>query len=170
MNIDHTFKLRGQRYVCVGHREYETHDGRWLNMLVLETDCPDCGIDFRLLATQTNARRRQLTRRCEDCRRPGVPVDRHWQRKAAKAKPAPGRKLRRCLRRQRKPSAVRAIAPVIRVQRAPERRSDVPPSNVALLSVAAPVVAPAHCPMPSTADIAAGEAVIETYMRALGML
>ena len=170
MKIDQEFRFRGQRYVCVGHRDYETMYGRWLDMLVLETDCPDCGIDFRLLATRTNARRPQLIRRCQDCRRPGVPVDRHWRgTKAAKAKPAPRRKLRRCKQRQRKPSVVRAIAPDIRAERTTERRVDVLPSNVAAPPIAAPVVAPAPCLMPAAVDVASGDVVPESYMLALGM-
>jgi hypothetical protein len=65
---------------------------------------------------------------------------------------------------------VRAVAPGIRAQRGPERRADAPPSNVALPSVAAPVAAPASCPMPSAADVAAREAVLETYMLSLRMI
>jgi hypothetical protein len=165
MKIDQEFNFSGQRYVCIGYRDYETMYGRWLSMLVLETDCPSCGIDFRLLATRTNARRRLLTRRCEDCRSPGVPVD-PWRRKAAKAEPAPRRKSRR----SKRPPAVRAAAPLIRAQRAPEQRAVVSPSIAPLAPIAALAVAPAPCPMSSAADIASRDAAAETYMRALGML
>jgi hypothetical protein len=61
---------------------------------------------------------------------------------------------------------VRAVAPVIRAQRAPERRDDVAPSNVALPSVAAPVgVSGAAVGAPVN-----HAAVIESYMLALGMI
>src|SRR5687767_14150640 len=69
-----TFTRRGQRYRCVGRLDYETRDGRWIDLFELESVCPDCGSAFVCLATRKAARRSMLRLRCDSCRAPGVPV------------------------------------------------------------------------------------------------
>jgi hypothetical protein len=100
MNINSEFRLRGQRYTCVGYQNYETRDGRWLELLILESDCPDCGSSFRLLTTETNAKYRHVNRRCEDCHRPGVPVEPRHVPALAPATPRKARTLKRRTRQR----------------------------------------------------------------------
>jgi hypothetical protein len=148
------FNLHDQRYFCVGTKEHETRDGRWLQLLRLETDCPDCGETFRLLTTKTNTRKRILTRRCEDCRRPGVPVERRRRAPAV----AKGKKLKkaRTLKR-RKPAK-----PLMVDKEARWRRG----SSMAIDTVSPTQDAPAP-PQGPTIDPAA---ITEAYMLALDML
>src|SRR5262245_47725794 len=54
---DH-FRFQTQRYTCVDLCDYETRDGRRVTLRVLETACPECGRQFRLMATKANIRRR----------------------------------------------------------------------------------------------------------------
>lgn len=71
MQIGKTFERRGQRYRSSGTVTRVTKDGRWLEMLALETSCPDCGASFEMKATATGVKRGDLTRRCPSCRAPG---------------------------------------------------------------------------------------------------
>jgi hypothetical protein len=151
MKLNAKIHLHGQKYVCVGHRHHETRDGRWLDMLELESDCPDCGITFRLLATKSNAHRRTLTRRCTDCRRPGVPVEPRRRHRTMAGKPAKSKKVvsGQTCRRQ-----------------SPKTLRGAPHSNLAAEAAAAAPDAPA----PSAMAIDAQAEARETYMRALSML
>jgi hypothetical protein len=148
------FDLHRQRYFCVGTKEHETRDGRWLQLLRLETDCPDCGETFRLLTTKTNARKRILTRRCEDCRRPGIPVE-PQRRAPAMAK---GKKMKKARGlRRRKPGKPPMINKEARWQR----------GSFLALNPASPAQ---DAPAPSQASTIDPAAVIEAYMAALSMI
>jgi hypothetical protein len=113
-----TFRRRGQRYDCVGVTNHETRDRRWVNLLVLESKCADCGRGFFMKATQTNVTRRELTRRCERCRRPGKPV--------VIAKPAAN------VGKRRRAPAPRAI-PHTPVQGVPFQRAQKPACEPAMV-------------------------------------
>src|ERR1700684_354006 len=67
------FEVDGQKYTCTGSSEYEIR--RWVTLYDLKTRCVDCGRAFETQATQTRIRRREMSRRCEDCRSPGVPIN-----------------------------------------------------------------------------------------------
>ena len=75
----HAFKIQAQAYRVVGICEHVTLGGRWIDLPVVESACPDCGEPFRAKATKRAILRREVTRRCASCRKPGVPVDRHWR-------------------------------------------------------------------------------------------
>lgn len=153
MKVGSRFELHGQRYFCVGTKAHETSYGRHLTLLVLESDCPECGATFRLMATKTNIRHRVLTRRCEDCRRPGVPVD--PRRRASAPLAAAKQTKRRRLSKRRKQRLQIA-------REASECRKSRSVDNAAL-----PVV---NVPAPSTAAIEASSDLRDTYLRALSML
>ena len=153
MKVGTRFNLHRQRYFCVGIKEHETRDGRWLQLLRLETDCPDCGETFRLLTTKTNARKRILTRRCEDCRRPGIPVEPRRRAPAA----AKGKKLKKARGlRRRKPGKPPMVDKEARWRRGPPAPNPRSPGQDAPAAPQEPTIDPA--------------AVIETYMLALSML
>jgi predicted Zn finger-like uncharacterized protein len=83
----HAFKVQAQAYRVVGICEHVTLGGRCIDLLVVESACPDCGELFRVKATKSAIRRREVTRRCANCRKPGVPVDPgRRQREKAKAR------------------------------------------------------------------------------------
>jgi len=94
-----SFKFRSQRYWHDGTVDHETRDGRQIKMQRLYTRCPGCGIGFRILTTATAIRTRNLRRRCDGCKRQGVPVEYRLPPKtrrkrpegAAKGNPRPGR-------------------------------------------------------------------------------
>jgi hypothetical protein len=65
---------RGQLYKCVDAFPHVTRDGRQTALLVISTRCADCYRRFEITETHTHFRRRRLLRRCEDCRKPGVPI------------------------------------------------------------------------------------------------
>ncbi len=67
--------LGTQRYECVGDGEpYTNRFGATVLLHPIETMCPDCGRMFRLQATVRRWRSGELTRRCEEHRRPGLAV------------------------------------------------------------------------------------------------
>jgi hypothetical protein len=69
------FTYRGQAFYLTGETHaHECRDGRIVDLLEYESACPDCGSRFTALATKGNIRHRWLTRRCEDCRAPGIPI------------------------------------------------------------------------------------------------
>jgi hypothetical protein len=140
MEINQQFKFRGQRYVCAGYQDHETLDGRWVELLVLDSECPDCGSDFRLLATRTNAKCRQITRRCEECRRPGVPVEpRRRRTPVAAAKPTARRKVRSSrLARQR----LKTGREVRRLRKSEGALPSKPPAQLAPVASAEAIATP----------------------------
>lgn len=161
MKIDDDFKFHGQRYICTGYQNYETRDGRWLELLVLESDCPDCGREFRLVTTKTNAKHRLLTRRCEDCHRPGVPVAPRRRAPIVVAKPT----KRAAQRKARRPEPVSAST----MARGADAAS---PDNIAQASAAARMtaaVADESAPI-LVAAVIEQKATGETYLESLGML
>ncbi len=72
---NNSFRYRSQRFWVEGTQDYETRDGRITELLALYTKCPDCGVGFRMMATRTAIRTRNLRRRCDACKRQGVPVE-----------------------------------------------------------------------------------------------
>lgn len=73
MESGKTFKRRGQQYECVGRFEHEV-PARFVWIYELRSHCADCGRGFGLTASSGQIHNRQLSRRCENCRNPGVPV------------------------------------------------------------------------------------------------
>lgn len=79
--VKKSFRCRSQEYWLVGTEAYETPDGRMGKLQCLFTHCPSCGEGFVLRATATAVKNRHnLRRRCDKCKRPGVPVE--YRRKA----------------------------------------------------------------------------------------
>lgn len=74
-----SFWHRSQQYSFEGTQSHVTRTGRRTKLHVLKTTCPDCGAPFQLLASSTSIRNRVLRRRCDDCKRRGVPVEPHWR-------------------------------------------------------------------------------------------
>src|SRR5262245_40846031 len=73
--IGETRTCRGQLYKCVDAFPHVTRDGRDVMLLVIRSRCADCYQTFEITETSNNFRRRSLLRRCESCRKPGVPVE-----------------------------------------------------------------------------------------------
>jgi hypothetical protein len=74
-DIGQTRFYRGQLYKCMDVFPHLTRDGRNVTLLVIHSRCADCYQTFEITETRGNFRRRSLLRRCEECRKPGVPVD-----------------------------------------------------------------------------------------------
>jgi hypothetical protein len=72
--IGETRNYRGQLYKCVDAFPHVTRDERNVDLLVIRSRCADCWQTFEFRVTLYSFRRRRLRRRCEECRRPGVPV------------------------------------------------------------------------------------------------
>lgn len=158
MNIGSAFKFRGQRYVCAGHQYCETLTGRWVELSILESKCPDCGSAFRVLMTETRIRRRGVShginRRCENCHRPGVPVEPRSRRvRVAAAKPTARRKVQSSKLR---PQRLRTAGEAHGLRKSQGALPTTQPLQLA--------------PVASVEAIAEREAIKETYMHALGML
>jgi hypothetical protein len=153
MKIEDQFEVGGQTYTCVGSSEYEIQ--RWVTLYDLKTRCADCGRAFETQATQTRIRRREMSRRCGDCRSPGVPITpRKVQPKPNRAK-APSARKARCRRVQARLAARRAAAAVARA----------PQQSAGKSQAIAPPIEPA--------PVAATEAFmvdLDTYKIALGLL
>jgi hypothetical protein len=152
MNIGSAFKFRGQRYICTGYQYCETLTGRWVELSILESKCPDCGVAFRVLLTETRIKRRGVShginRRCENCHRPGVPVEpRRRRAPVAAGKPTARRNVRssRLARQQ-----LRTASEARQLRKSQGALPTTPPAQRA----------------PATS----AEAIAETYQIALGML
>ncbi len=61
----------GQVYRLVGADPHTRKDGRLTALLRWSTFCPDCGVEF---VTRSSSTPKSLNRRCDGCKRPGVPV------------------------------------------------------------------------------------------------
>ena len=72
--IGETRNYRGQMYKCVDALPHVTRDERNVDLLVIRSRCADCWQTFEFRVTPYSFRRRRLRRRCEECRRPGVPA------------------------------------------------------------------------------------------------
>jgi hypothetical protein len=55
-----SFRRRSQRYHIIGFRDYETRDGRTLELVDLASDSWDCGRPFEALATRRSNSPRTL--------------------------------------------------------------------------------------------------------------
>jgi hypothetical protein len=148
MEIEDQFEIGAQRYVCVDYYEHEIH--RWVTMYELKSRCVDCGRPFVCRATISAVRKRQVTRRCEDCRSPGVPV------KPRKAPP-------KAARIKKSPAGLKARRRRAQARIAPARAPQQPAAQ--LSAIAAPPIEPA--PTPSPDDF---EAKLDSYKLALGLL
>jgi hypothetical protein len=73
-DIGQTRLYRGQIYRCIDAFPYVTRDGRNVMLLVVQSGCSDCRRTFEFRVTSNAFSRRRLLRRCEGCRKPGVPV------------------------------------------------------------------------------------------------
>ncbi len=150
------FEIGGQKYTCVGSSEYEIQP-RWVTLYDLKTHCVDCGRAFKTQATKTRIRRREMSRRCEDCRSPGIPIER---RKAAPKPPRAKAPSARKAQRRRAQARLAARRAPVAVARAPQQPAGKLPA------VAAPPIEPA----PTASAAAAFEADLDTYKAALGLL
>lgn len=74
MRVGKSFRHHGQRYIYGGTTLHENQRGRLVRLHVLKSDCPDCGNLFVIKTTARALRSRQINRRCQWCKRPGVPV------------------------------------------------------------------------------------------------
>jgi hypothetical protein len=152
VKIGFEFEFRGQQYACTGLRDYETMSGRWIELVEMESKCPECGSMFSLAASKRNIRQRFLTRRCSDCRRPGVPVDGRRRRATAMAaKP---------ISKSKKPCQLQTH----RTVQAPSEGRLLRHPRLAVKSVPPAAIAP-------SASARAGPPMLnETHMRALEIL
>ena len=66
ITVGFAFRVREQDYECVGFQGYTTRFGQQIDLVVLRTNCPDCGTPFTCMATKTKVRRRSINRRCPD--------------------------------------------------------------------------------------------------------
>lgn len=82
------FKFRSQYYWHDGTVDHQTRDGRRIKLRRLYTLCPACGVGFRMLTTATAIRTRNLRRRCDGCKRQGVPVEYRAAPKTGRKRPA----------------------------------------------------------------------------------
>jgi len=85
MRIGSTFKKDRQRYECVGFHNHVNRLGHESTLLVFQSRCAECGAPFRFMTTEGRAKRRDVSRRCEIHKRPGVPV--RLQQRTASIKP-----------------------------------------------------------------------------------
>ncbi len=87
MTPGQTFKRGGQLYRCLGTREHQMGNGRWIDLFRLESACADCGRAFVCLAAGRAIKAGNLNRRCEEHRRPGAPANPTGRRPTRKAPP-----------------------------------------------------------------------------------
>lgn len=69
-----TIQLGWQMFRQIAARPYRMRNGRDITLRCFEAHCADCGGLYEAAATQSDWKRRYLTRRCEQCR-PGGYVD-----------------------------------------------------------------------------------------------
>ena len=75
----------GQRYVCEAFEPHIRRDGRETALVVLRSDCAQCGASFTFKVPALVAwRKLMLSRRCAAHKRPGVKVKKAAPVKAAK--------------------------------------------------------------------------------------
>lgn len=67
-------QLGWQMFRQIDTRPHRMRNGRDIRLRCFEAHCADCGVLYEAAATQTDWKRRWLTRRCEQCR-PGGYVD-----------------------------------------------------------------------------------------------
>jgi hypothetical protein len=60
MKIGDTFAKDGQRYACVGFRDYTNLAGHTSPLAILESQCVDCGAPFQFMTTLGALRRREV--------------------------------------------------------------------------------------------------------------
>jgi hypothetical protein len=64
-----------QRFKYVRKSEHVTKDKRIIPMLVLQSYCPDCGKKYEATIMKKGFKKNaSLNRRCDNCKKPGVPV------------------------------------------------------------------------------------------------
>ena len=98
--IGATARRKGQIYRCVGVQPYVTRFGAEIGLLVIESDCPDCGQWFRAKCSKTSMHRGQVRRRCDRCKAPGKAVVMPRKRRARRTRVRPaGLRLPRHARR-----------------------------------------------------------------------
>lgn len=89
--IGATRRRKGQKYRCIDVEPYVTRFGFEIGLLVIESDCPDCGRRFRCKCSKTNMRNGQVNRRCDRCKAPGkavvMPRKRRAHRRRLQRKP-----------------------------------------------------------------------------------
>lgn len=75
------FVHKKQVYHIVGLVPHTMDSGREILLRSLRTNCPDCGKEFGMYATESAIKTRALRRRCDEHKKPGVPVDRSLSKK-----------------------------------------------------------------------------------------
>jgi hypothetical protein len=75
MRVRDTFTKTGQQYTCVGFQDYTNMAGRTSKLVILESQCVDCGAPSRFMTTSGALRRREVNRRCALHKWPGVRVE-----------------------------------------------------------------------------------------------
>jgi hypothetical protein len=106
------FTPRGQTYIQTGSFEHEMSYGRFVRVLELKTDCPECGSTFEVTASLRQIEQRMLVRRCRPCRkihRGPVDVRKIEQRKTKREAQARERRRRQIVlhgAKQRKAAAL----------------------------------------------------------------
>ena len=150
------FTPRGQTYIQTGSFEHEMSYGRFVRVLELKTNCPECGASFEVTASLRQIEQRMLVRRCKPCRKiHRGPVDVHRVKRMKAKKEAQAREQRRrqiVLRRvkQRKAAALPgtraapgtkvAVASVGAHGRRPPATAVTPPVTPAAALLGVPVV------------------------------
>jgi hypothetical protein len=75
MRIGATFKKGRQRYECVGLRDYVNQAGYESRLIVLKSRCAECGALFEFMTTGSKVKKREVNRRCELHRQPGIRIE-----------------------------------------------------------------------------------------------
>lgn len=71
MKIGSKFSIDWQPYEIVGTQDYWSRSGRYIEMVVYEAPCADCGKMFRSPVTKTALKHKVLNRRCPRHKSPG---------------------------------------------------------------------------------------------------
>jgi hypothetical protein len=107
------FTPRGQTYIQTGSFEHEMSYGRFVRVLELATECPECGATFEVTASLRQIEQRMLVRRCKPCRkihRGPVDVRKIERRKAKKEAQARERRRRQIVLRRSKHRKAAALS------------------------------------------------------------
>lgn len=108
----HCFEIDGQHYTVVGTKDHWTNSGKYIELVSYEAVCahPGCSRVFRYAAPKTNVRRKEVNRRCERHKAPGLPVG-PAVREKFKPKTVAKRPARPAHRVKRNPTALTSPEP-----------------------------------------------------------
>jgi hypothetical protein len=74
-NVSVRTQIGWQVFHATGERSHELLSGRWITLVEYRSHCATCGAPYEAAATKGAWRKREVARRCDRCRSPGVHVD-----------------------------------------------------------------------------------------------